>query len=88
MFLNTSQNLNECKCLWGVNLLVTPQKITEAVLFRNMLKWLKTFSITAMHSLNFLCKIAPMAKFICASFLIFETLDISTIFTKDKPCRR
>jgi len=49
-----------------------------------MLKWLKTFSISAMHSLNFLCKIAPMAEFICASFLIFEILDISTIFTKDK----
>jgi len=36
----------------------------------------------------YLCKMAPMAKFECAPFLIISILDIGTIFAKDKACRK
>ena len=39
-------------------------------------------------SVAYLCRMAPMAKFKCAPFLIMSILDIGTIFTKDKPWRK
>jgi len=41
--------------------------------------------IIVSSAVAYLYKMAPMSKFNCAPFPIISTLDIRTIFTKDKP---
>jgi len=43
---------------------------------------------TYQQPVAYLYKVAPMAKFKCAPFLIIYILDTDTILTKDKACRK
>jgi len=46
----------------------------------------KKAKIIRHHAMAYLCKVAPVAKFKCALYIIIQILDIGSVVMKGKPC--